>query len=35
MKAVLVTGVAGYIGSHVARLLLSAGEPVVGLDDLS
>lgn len=35
MNAVLVTGVAGYIGSHVARLLLSAGEPVVGLDDLS
>ena len=32
---VLVTGVAGFIGSHVARHLLKAGHAVVGLDDLS
>ena len=32
---VLVTGVAGFIGSHVADCLLEAGHAVVGLDDLS
>jgi UDP-glucose 4-epimerase len=32
---VLVTGGAGYIGSHVALALLDAGWPVVILDDLS
>jgi len=32
---VLVTGVAGFIGSHVAAHLLKAGHAVVGLDDLS
>jgi UDP-glucose 4-epimerase len=30
-----VTGVAGFIGSHVAEHLLAAGVEVVGLDDLS
>jgi UDP-glucose 4-epimerase len=34
-SAVLVTGGAGYIGSHVARQLGEAGENVVVLDDLS
>ena len=34
-RAILVTGGAGYIGSHVVRQLGEAGEPVVVLDDLS
>ena len=33
--AILVTGGAGYIGSHVARQLGAAGETVVVLDNLS
>lgn len=32
---VLVTGGAGYIGSHVVLALLDAGYPVVSVDDLS
>lgn len=32
---ILVTGGAGYIGSHVVRLLTAAGQPVVVLDNLS
>jgi UDP-glucose 4-epimerase len=32
---VLVTGGAGYIGSHMVHALLDAGEPVVVLDNLS
>lgn len=32
---VLVTGVAGFIGSHVADHLLKQGHCVIGLDDLS
>jgi UDP-glucose 4-epimerase len=32
---ILVTGIAGFIGSHVADHLLRAGHTVVGLDDLS
>ncbi len=31
----LVTGAAGFIGSHVAHRLLDAGEQVVGLDNLN
>ncbi len=34
-RAILVTGGAGYIGSHVVRQLGEAGENVVVLDDLS
>ena len=33
--AVLVTGVAGFIGYHVAEALLGRGETVVGIDNLS
>lgn len=32
---VLVTGVAGFIGFHVARALLDRGERVVGIDNLN
>jgi len=34
-KSILVTGGAGYIGSHVVKLLGERGERVVVLDDLS
>ena len=34
-KKILVTGGAGYIGSHVVRQLGTAGESVVTLDNLS
>mgnify|MGYP000974979460 FL=1 len=32
---VLVTGVAGFIGMHVAQRLLARGDEVVGLDNLN
>ncbi len=34
-RKILVTGGAGYIGSHVVRMLTDAGEAVVVLDNLS
>ncbi len=34
-KTVLVTGAAGFIGSHVAAALLERGDTVVGLDNLN
>ena len=35
MNNLLVTGGAGFIGSHVAKWLVKAGYRVVVLDDLS
>src|SRR5690348_16491921 len=32
---IIVTGVAGFIGSHVARALMARGQEVVGLDNLN
>ena len=32
---ILVTGVAGFIGAHVAKALLARGETVVGIDNLN
>jgi UDP-glucuronate 4-epimerase len=34
-RTILVTGAAGFIGFHVARLLLAEGRHVVGLDNLN
>jgi len=34
-KVVLVTGVAGFIGSHVADVLLARGDTVIGVDELN
>lgn len=35
VNPILVTGAAGFIGFHVAKRLLEAGRPVVGLDNLN
>jgi len=35
MNKVLITGVAGFIGSHIANRFISEGYEVVGVDDLS
>lgn len=35
MKRVLITGAAGFIGSHVTDVMLSRGYEVIGVDDLS
>jgi len=35
MSKILVTGVAGFIGSHLALRLLARGDEVVGLDNLN
>ncbi|MBT5890821.1 MAG: NAD-dependent epimerase/dehydratase family protein, partial [Chromatiales bacterium] len=32
---VLVTGAAGFIGSHVSQRLLERGDEVVGIDNLN
>ena len=32
---ILVTGAAGFIGSHVAQVLLARGDDVVGIDNLN
>lgn len=32
---ILITGVAGFIGAHVARALLARGETVIGFDNLN
>lgn len=34
-RTVLVTGAAGFIGSHLSRALIQRGDYVLGLDDLS
>ena len=35
MATVLVTGAAGFIGSHVAQVLMARGDSVVGIDNLN
>ena len=35
MKKILITGVAGFIGFHLARQLLSLGHHVVGIDSIN
>jgi UDP-glucuronate 4-epimerase len=32
---ILLTGAAGFIGSHVAKLLADRGDEVVGVDNLN
>jgi UDP-glucuronate 4-epimerase len=32
---ILITGAAGFIGSHVAEALLARGDQVVGIDNLN
>lgn len=34
-KAILITGAAGFIGSHTAQALLARGDTVIGLDNLN
>ena len=34
-KKILVTGAAGFIGSHLSKRLLERGDEVVGLDNLN
>jgi UDP-glucose 4-epimerase len=33
-KTVLVTGVAGFLGSHLAEKLISLGHKVIGIDNM-
>ena len=32
---ILVTGIAGFIGSHLAKNLLKRGENILGIDNIS
>jgi nucleoside-diphosphate-sugar epimerase len=34
-KKVFITGVAGFLGSHLAEVLLKEGHTVMGIDNLS
>ena len=33
--SILVTGAAGFVGSHASRALLARGETVIGVDNFS
>lgn len=35
MKTVIVTGAAGFLGSHISEHYLNLGRPVIGIDNLS
>lgn len=35
MKKILITGAAGFIGSHLSEALVSRGDTVIGLDDFN
>lgn len=35
MKKILITGIAGYIGSHLSKLLLEKKYEIIGIDNLS
>lgn len=35
MKTILITGCAGFIGSHVAETLLKRGDKVIGIDEVN
>ncbi|MFM6307731.1 MAG: NAD-dependent epimerase/dehydratase family protein, partial [Dolichospermum sp.] len=35
MTKIIVTGVAGFIGSHLAETLLKQGEEVIGIDEFN
>jgi nucleoside-diphosphate-sugar epimerase len=35
MKSILITGVAGFLGSHLAERLLKQGQSIIGIDNFS
>lgn len=35
MRTAVITGAAGFLGSHLARALVEKGRKVVGVDNLS